>query len=659
MQELSFRQVHLDFHTSEHIPGIGKAFDKTQFQNALREGHVSSITLFSKCHHGWSYHPTKVNRIHPHLEFDLLGAQLDACREIGVNAPVYLSAGHDEKDALAHPEWLHKSKPDSGNDFIGYVGFHLLCFNTAYTDLLAAEVEEVMEQYAPSGIFLDICQPLPCYCNSCLESMRQKNYDPCCPEDVMRFAEEVYARFCQRMCDTVHKHNPKATIFFNGGNIPMGRRDIAGYNTHLELESLPTGGWGYDHFPMSAAYCRTLNMEYLGMTGKFHTTWGEFGGYKHPNALRYETSLSLALGAKCSIGDQLHPEGTLNNSTYRLIGTAYGEVEKKEPYCHHAKAVSDIGVLSAAACSSYTKGRNDKSDIGVNRILLEKKYLYDFIDKNADFSAYSLLILPDHITIEPQLQAKLTQYLIKGGKLLASGDSGLDPEKTKFVLPLGAVYLGKNPSCPSYMRPRQDCGRYTNGCTEYVMYGAGTLIDPQDGVRITADECSSYFNRVPFCFCSHQHAPNLPGAERAGAVLTESTGYISWQLFSDYAEKGSLHLKELADYMISSLLGEKRTLTVTGCPDRGVVTLMRQAAEKRLIQHTLYAHTTVRGKGIEVIEDTVPLHEVSVSIRLPDAPKRVHLAPQGTEIRFSYENGMLHYTLDTVDIHQMAVIELT
>ena len=39
------------------------------------------------------------------------------------------------------------------------------------------------------------------------------------------------------------------------------------YNTHLELESLPTGGWGYDHFPFSARYCQGLGVDYLGMTG--------------------------------------------------------------------------------------------------------------------------------------------------------------------------------------------------------------------------------------------------------------------------------------------------------------------------------------------------------------------------------------------------------
>ncbi len=63
-------------------------------------------------------------------------------------------------------------------------------------------------------------------------------------------------------------------------------------------------------------------MEFLGMTGKFHTTWGEFGGYKHPNALRYEAGLSIANGAKCSIGDQLHPEGLMDKATYELIGAA-------------------------------------------------------------------------------------------------------------------------------------------------------------------------------------------------------------------------------------------------------------------------------------------------------------------------------------------------
>ena len=33
---MRMRQVHLDFHTCEKIPGIGSAFSKEQFQSALK-----------------------------------------------------------------------------------------------------------------------------------------------------------------------------------------------------------------------------------------------------------------------------------------------------------------------------------------------------------------------------------------------------------------------------------------------------------------------------------------------------------------------------------------------------------------------------------------------------------------------------------------------
>ena len=84
MKLLPARQVHLDFHTSELIPAIAAEFDKKQFQDALKRGNVNSITLFAKCHHSWSYYPTRVGRRHPNLKGDLLGRQIDACHEIRV-----------------------------------------------------------------------------------------------------------------------------------------------------------------------------------------------------------------------------------------------------------------------------------------------------------------------------------------------------------------------------------------------------------------------------------------------------------------------------------------------------------------------------------------------------------------------------------------------
>ena len=167
MQKLPQRQVHLDFHTSECIDGIGSMFNKEQFQRCLKKGHVNSITVFAKCHHGWAYFPSATNEIHPGLHgFDLTGAMLEACAEIGVAAPVYLSAGLDEKYFVEHPEHAvvhsREEQPlaileEDGHKYVDdRPHFHDLCLNSPYLDVLVEQVKEVMHRYHPVGIFLDI-----------------------------------------------------------------------------------------------------------------------------------------------------------------------------------------------------------------------------------------------------------------------------------------------------------------------------------------------------------------------------------------------------------------------------------------------------------------------------------------------------------------------
>ena len=286
------RQIHLDFHTSEAIEGIGSRFSKENFQKALITGHVDSITLFSKCHHGWAYHPSKANEMHPHLDFDLLKAQIDAAHEIGVKTPVYISAGFDEKIAVKTPEWLGRTKEDRvmGTPDFSTPGYHILCLNTPYLDYLIAQVEEVCENYDADGIFLDIVSVRPCYCSHCRKALYDRGLDPYNDDDALALAEEVYANYTRRVREAIDKYKPGLPVFHNGGHIRQGRRDLAYMDTHMELESLPTGGWGYDHFPISVHYVQNIGMQYLGMTGKFHKSWGEFGGFKHPNALRYEVA---------------------------------------------------------------------------------------------------------------------------------------------------------------------------------------------------------------------------------------------------------------------------------------------------------------------------------------------------------------------------------
>ncbi|KRF05568.1 beta-galactosidase [Paenibacillus sp. Soil766] len=653
---MRFRQVHLDFHTSEAIAPIGARFDTKQFQVMLKLGHVDSVTLFSKCHHGWAYHPSEANDIHPGLSFDLLAAMIEAAHDINVKTPVYLSAGLDEKLARQHPEWLIRDESDQTNWAKGFMqpGYHQFCLNSPYLDILIEQIREVVSRYDLDGLFLDIIGIRKCYCHNCVESVRQEGQDPRDEQTMRKLWEKTYANYTASVKETVQSIKPGLPIFHNGGHITRGRRDLIGMNTHVELESLPTGGWGYDHFPLSARYVQPLGVDFLGMTGKFHTSWGEFGGYKHPNALRYETALSMANGAGCSIGDQLHPDGYMDEATYALIGAAYREVEAKESWCVKTTNVADVALLSLEATGFHPKANVSKSDsdAGAVRMLLEGNFLFDVIDQEHDFTAYKVLILPDYVAVDDKLQSKLEPFLLQGGKILATGWSCLDPEGTRFTIELGVRYVGTNPYRPDYFRTLFSLG----SCREasYIFYSQGQKIELAGGTELAHRE-NPYFNRDLFTFCSHQHTPSSNEYGGPGMVENGRGMYIAWNVFEDYATKGSLILKEAVLHALDRLLPDK-TLR-TNLPVQGVVTLQDQKEENRLVNHLLYATPIRRGKNIEVIEDIVPLYDVQVSIRTSKTVKNVYMAPQMTALTFTYEDQTVFYTMPRLECHQMVVIE--
>lgn len=653
---MRFRQIHLDFHTSEKIPGVGSRFDKSQFQDALRRGHVDSVTVFSKCHHGWAYHPSVANEMHPTLKFDLLGAEIEAAHEIGVKTPVYISAGFDEKMARRHPEWLRRKKDDQIDWTIP--GYHEFCMNSPYLDYLVAQVEEVVQNYYCDGIFLDIVGVRVCYCQNCVRTLLDEGKDPYDEKNARELGERVFAEYCRRIREAVDKYKPGLPVFHNSGHVRRGRRDLVSYQSHLELESLPTGGWGYDHFPLSASYSRTLGKDYLGMTGKFHNTWGEFGGFKHPNALRYEEALCVAFGAKCSVGDQLHPDGLFDTATYDLIGAAYSEVEKKEPWLDGVTSVADIAVLSQEAVMNYygdssvTGSKGAPSDVGAVRVLLEGKYLFDVVDCGEDLSKYKLVILPDTVTLDAALTQKLKSFCSRGGKVLAAGESGVDADGN-FALDFGSKFVGPCAHRPVYLSPDFDISPLTHSA--FVIYDQCYEIEAQGNAPLC--RLDPYFDRSTFAFCSHQHTPYDRTRSYPAASFGADGAYIGAKLFSEYAKKGSLISKLILHHFIDALLGDSKTL-VTDLPAQGVATLMDQTAENRLVCHLLYAFPVRRGEGVEVIEDVVPLYGVHASLDLGGrSPKRVYLAPEKRDIDYSFSNGRVSFTLDKLDLHAMIVVD--
>jgi Hypothetical glycosyl hydrolase 6/Beta-galactosidase trimerisation domain len=667
MISLPRRQVHIDFHTSEHIEDIGVEFDADRFAHLLKTAHVNSVNLCAKCHHGWSYYDTAVGARHPHLKFDLLRAQYEAVKRAGIAAVLYFTCGWEERSARLHTEWREVS-PDgtlhtAGDGNSLGTGWKFMCFNTPYLDEVTAQLRELAAAFPDAdGYWLDIIHGNECCCASCIASMNRNGLDWQKADDRRVHAYRTRDRYMEETNKAARTLNPDMPVFHNSGHLPRGDREIFKHFSHLEIESLPTGGWGYDHFPLSAAYARTLGKPYLGMTGKFHTMWGEFGGYKHPSALRYENALMSAFGAGCSIGDQLHPTGEMDSSTYAMIGKVYAEAEEKEPWCEEVVPVADIALLSAA--SLYATGetgegaRDSFPDNGAVRLLLEAHYLFDVIDRHADFSPYKLIILPDAIRLDPALAEKLDAYKEIGGRLLLTGESGLAVGEDRFAIDIGASHEGVSQYSPDYVLARSDL-RPDFVDSPIVMYAASQRIRVTSGDSL-GDVYDPYFNRTPKHFCSHQHTPPSPNVSgHAAGVIKGSVAYLAHPVFSIYWDKGAVTAKEYVVRLLDLLLGDQRTAT-TSLPSFGRMTLNRQVRHNRDVLHLLCAvpisRGTFRGRPIEVVEDAATVSDVSVNIRTEGPVARVTLEPQGTEIPVEAKDGMISFSVDRVDVHQMVVL---
>ncbi|MDB5561533.1 MAG: hypothetical protein JWN11_951, partial [Hyphomicrobiales bacterium] len=527
------------------------------------------------------------------------------------------------------------------------------------------QAREVASNYKTPGLFFDIILTPDCVCAACIERMLANGLDPENPADRLKNDEAVNEQFRQETSRALFEEFPELRVFYNCGHIhKQGPQRFSTY-THLELESLPTGGWGYDHFPSSARYAATLGFDFLAHTGKFHTSWGEFGGFKQPQALDYECAQMVSLGSKCLIGDQLHPSGAINHDTYASIAAAYDRIERLEPFLEGARQVSEIAILSAEHFSP-SGGRNHHSDDGAAQVLQELKRPFDVIDPTAKFETYKLLILPDEIPVGPELAARLKAFVGQGGKLIASWHSGLDAEGN-FTIDAG---LTRNAAPiafkPSYVRAQKSLDASMPE-TAFVMYDEAETISAS-GANVLAKIYPSYFNRTYKHYSSHQQTPDDPAAKALGVAVSEhhGIGYVAFPVFRLYRAMG----QPLYKYVVRGLLDRlvpKPALT-TDLPSAGRATLTRQTRENRHVLHLLYATPQVRGKDVreddgssrvmEMIEDVPAIGPVSASVRLPSLPKRVYDALTGESIAWKTgADGAIEVIIPRLHIHKALVFE--
>lgn len=663
---IPYRQIHLDFHTSPEIPAVGARFDADEFTATLKRAHVESINLFAKCHHGMYYYPTAIGTQHPALNgFDLFGAQVEACREAGIRPVAYTCVSWNEDWAKRHPEWLMVTYDGTlGNKLpfeTGYYKWNTICFNNPeYRKVLKTELEEIWRRYHPAGFWIDIVTGHECVCPVCKAEMLASGMDPTDRNQVIRHDRIAETAFCRDIYEFLKDMNSELDVYFNSHPYALDDATDAEassvtkrqYFTFLDIESLPSDKWGYSHFPIAAAYVQKYPQEIAMMNGKFHMSWGDFGSLRNEKALEYECFRALAWGAKVCVGDQLHPCGRLDPVVYERIGKVFASIEAKETWLHGTRPVAEIGAFIASS-RSLNSDRPACIEEGVYRVLQELHQPFHFLNMRDSLEGYRLLILPDHFVPDAELAARLDRFVEGGGKLLLTGDAGVDPERGEYVLRcVRAKYRGESPFSVRYIRATGDAFRGLPKI-DHVLYERGCVLERGEGETVAARIVDPYFERGYERFCSHrQTPPTLEETEQPAILFGDGYAILSSPLFTDYLMNGYQAHRELIRCCIEHLL--PRPLIVTDLPAISEVTLRRN--EDAHIVHILNYVLIKKSKRIETIEDEHTALDRTLRVRLDHAPSSVCAVPGGEPLAFRYEDGYAVIELPKVSGHTMIEI---
>lgn len=634
--------VHLDFHTGPDIPGIGEAFDREQFIKYIKDAKIDLMTVFAKCHHGYTYYPSELCEMHPGLKFNLLEKQIEAIHAAGAKAPIYITVGWCKKDADEHPQWrmidfytrkpLEKNIPTDENAPMPECTWEYLCPVGGYLEHLKALTHEVCQKFDVSdGVFYDICfMSDNCVCDDCKAGMIAMGLDPENIADARKYYSLKHVEMMKTLTGIVHSYKKDAPVFYNGG-ADMNRTEYHPYQTHYELEDLPTAWGGYDQMPIRAKFFEKYGKHFLGMTGKFHHAWGEFGGFKNKEALRYECADMLSVGASISVGDHLHPSGALDESTYDLIGHAFRYVNSIKDFCENTRAYTDLALFIS---------HDGASDMGASKLLHTMHLEYDVIENCDKIDKYSCIILPEGVKTTEADRANLVEFTKRGGKVIACYDSIFDE--------LGVKKIAPSKFDRDFIRyEMEDCK------TPFLSYSSAYITE-SDG-QVLAQVYEPYFSRTVSHFCGHKNTPNkTEPASYPAMVRLENLLYIAHPVFKSYNATGNYTIER---YLISAIESiYDRAIVTENLPSCARVRLRRDNGGKFLALHLLYAPPVNRGFAC-VLPDFPTLHEVKISIKCDKEITDVTLQPEGVNLPFTRAGDRINFTLPPFNLHKLVVLK--
>ena len=638
--------LFFDNHTHIENPDVGRDFDPEYFTDQLKRCGVDYLGFHARCNNGMAYYDTKIGIRHPALTYDLFGALAECCRKKDIALVAYFNGGLSAMELARHREWARLPFP--GDDQYGKVTpfAQTVCYNSPFREHLVDMVREVAENYPVQGFFIDCLGSYPCICPTCVGMMKERGIDFTDRAAVVEFAGQSALSYSADIAKAVREILPDPMLFFNGPKYGPAR-DL---DTFFDCECLPTAAWGYEYLPVMAHCIRNIRpgRQVLNMTGRFYD-WGDFGGLRTAESLKFDLFYGLAHGMRPNIGGHIHPRGDRDQPVFDRIREVYAELRKFDPWYEGAVNLADTAVVCSADRRAELIGKD--SARSCVRMLDELKVQFDILpaDGEKSWDGYKLLILPDGLEISPLLAEKVRAHIARGGAFFAFGRNAAET----FGPELGIKCLGDSGLEPVYFR--------MHGCFGQGLPDMPLSLYAPNAVRAECTSAESDSRLVkpyyqPGWTGTHAIYYTPPQEETDMPFLTVR-GKCVWcagDLCTGYSLRGALHLRDLFRNVVDSLL-DRPLVKDPELP--GFVRLILTEQPGRLNLNVLACAPEARGARA-VVEDPAAIVDGAVKIYTGDRRiTRVRRMPEGTPVEFTVEGDYTSVRLPVFKGYALIVLE--
>ena len=429
---------HRNFSVEQWAKGIGQDFNAKKLVADAKSAGMVDIIWYDKWIDGLVFRKTKTTNFV--TERDFLADLAPECKRANLRLIIYFNIFYDGNPEFA--QWACRDQRGNPIVFAPVWPANLLSMYSPFHEKALQQVKELLVNYDVDGLWLDVPNYATLSSDQWTQAAFRKQYgksaEESTPAERRTFAVDSVVNWTQEVASYVRKTKPSAVVTYNGASDPVssGPRlaiGMAGAADYFSTE-LHADRDQQENVPKLSQYVKPVEAGYL-ISDDWFTPLGSgpLKTTKGVDQIDRAAAVVLGGGVNLYLAITLGHDGTTDQGTIDLLGTAGKWLKERREYLEPTTAFTDVGIVLGTAESSDLVWPGGPLGYGQEVVALETSlrkagYLpcrllncpneqtWDEIP-----AGIRTLIVPDRVNLSSAEREKIRSFLEQGGKVLAFG----------------------------------------------------------------------------------------------------------------------------------------------------------------------------------------------------------------------------------------------